>query len=368
MRELQLLLEKYHSLREKTDQLVLATVIHVAGSSYRRAGARMLIDASGNWTGGVSGGCLEGDLLKRAQGVFLSGNKEVVSYDTRDDDPHQIGVGLGCKGLIDILLELIDCNNSDNYFELLAKGNPERKTQIITHTLDNRVISQNLDKLCFEHGSFETTRISEDPGLDKTLKASMVEALQAGQSQLVELSNSSDTFKLFIEILTPKRLIYICGHEYDTIPLMEICRKLNWEIHLVCKPTKINKQQYQLADKIIDNKDPSALSFAEDRHTALITMNHDYATDKAILRQAQNTALPYIGILGPQSRGEKMLKELNITDAALLERLHYPVGLDLGAEEPEEVAISIVSEIIAVQYGRQGGSLKFRQAPIHDRT
>ena len=131
MKEIKAIIEAYHKIDFTKNKAALATVVRVEGSSYRRTGARMLISDSGEWIGGISGGCLEGDALKKAKFAMAQNKSSMVTYDTTDDDPYQIGVGLGCNGIIDVLLAPIDFQNVNNQVLILSDCLQSRKPSVV---------------------------------------------------------------------------------------------------------------------------------------------------------------------------------------------------------------------------------------------
>lgn len=369
MKELEKILDKYYAIKEHTEAVVLATVIHVEGSSYRRPGARMLIESQGNWTSGVSGGCLEGDLLKKSKLVLIDGETRVIRYDTRTDDEDQIGIGLGCQGLIDILLQKVSTAHPNNILEELNTSLGTRKLKVILHhwdkildwTNDFYPLENTNDKDNFELKSPVKEKLSHDI-------RSCTENMESGLFHYSLPDNS--TLKVFIELIVPKTQVFIFGHEYDVIPLLELLRVLSWRSVLLCSPRKLTRQQHELADDILPLDNLDTLHYRTDRHSAAVLMTHDYTTDRSILRHIINTDLDYIGLLGPRDRGERLVQDLQdsgISIDRIGQHLHYPSGLDIGANEPEEIALSICAEILAVQRHRRGGKLIQRSSPIHKR-
>lgn len=368
MKELSNISKRYSQLKASGDNMVLATVVDVEGSSYRRPGARMLIEKQGQWIGGVSGGCLEGDLLKKAMQVFQTSIPRLVRYDTREEESNEIGVGLGCRGLINIWLEYIDPGDADNSIEQIQGILNRDSVQYRLQVLDTDKSKQT--KAWIFGNKEDIMEKLDSEAWPVELCNEILNRIQQGFSGLChDISKTDSDFKVFIEIIEPKPLIYICGYEYDTIPILELCRQLSWRSCLICKASKMSKLQYELADQHIDiNESKEHLKKATDR-TVVLLMTHDYKTDLDYLKACLQSEAFYIGLLGPRSRGERLLAESgneSICDESI-SRIYYPTGLDIGARQPEEIAISIFSEIMAVRSDRSGGPLKGRHAPIYDR-
>lgn len=369
MKEITNILAAYDRLDFTQRKAALATVVHVAGSSYRREGARMLIVDDGNWTGGISGGCLEGDAVRKANIAIFQQKTRVVRYDTTNDDPFQIGVGLGCKGIIDVLLEPIDHTDPLNPLELLRivagqrgnaalgvvteSGSPEVPVGLRVLLTKNELLA-NVPP---QHSHWEL------------LTQAVHEVYQTGKSRHIELSRPDGHFiKFFVEMILPSIHLIALGSNYDLLPLLEIGRTLGWRLTVVGSLRKIGKPVFELATVV---PDLSQLHLPADSQTAAVLMSHDYKTDYNNLLELLPHNLPFIGLLGPRKRTERILDELETAGIQLsptqLESLHGPAGLDIGATTPEAIALSIAAEIQSVFGQRSGGALRERTAPIYDR-
>lgn len=344
--------------------MALATVVHVENSSYRRSGARMLIAADGSWTGGISGGCLEGDTLRKAQHSMLEGKPTIVRYDTRDGDPNQIGVGLGCNGLIDVLITPLQTETDGGPVAMLKRCVATRQAHVLI-TVIRAPNSAVVGKCIFATAA--------DYELPSTIETSAAEALRYAvkqvkftkKSKAVTIDQQSGTLKFFIEYLPPPIALYICGNNYDIRPLAYIADYIGWTLHLVANPLQVEKDVYELAASV---QHPDKELPALDHYSAIVLMAHDLVRDTANLKKALASAAGYIGILGPKKRSDQMLaamKEESI-QTYTADRIFAPVGLDTGATSPEEIAIAIVAEIRAFYSRREGGFLRHRPLPIND--
>jgi xanthine/CO dehydrogenase XdhC/CoxF family maturation factor len=367
MKEIRAILEAYQKA-EENQKMALATVVRVEGSSYRRPGARMLVSENGNWVGGISGGCLEGDALRKAKLAILKDKPSLITYDTTEDDAQQIGVGLGCNGIIDVLIAPLD-DGQPNPIRLLENCMHSRMPQILLTVTQVEGHFATLGMGSMHHYTNEERlreHIQHDLLADRLLEG-ISAALEQERplTQTYELEEGHLTY--FIEYLPPALHLYLFGGNYDVFPMAQLAKDIGHLVTVVANPAKLSRSLFRLADQVL----PKDGDITIDQHTACILMAHDYKTDMNNLQKLLQTDVPYIGMLGPRKRTNKMLSafaERGIQlDDADHERLHSPVGLDIGATSPEEIALSILAEIRAYFAGRQGGFLKERKGTIHER-
>lgn len=284
------------------EKAILATVIDVEGSGYRLPGARMLMLASGKTFGTVSGGCLEADVLERAKKILNSGKSEIFTYDTTGDENSVFSMNMGCRGVVQIMLE----------------------------------------------------SISKDSPVIAKMRAAY------------EDREASDDFE-------PPIAIILYGAGADAVPLVRIASELGWQV-TVCdhRPAFLTAERFPDAQSLIlQDADESPAPIRADNATAGVIMTHNYSRDRDILPALLHSDAFYVGALGPKRRTGQMLEEYaaqgQTFDGAQLERLYAPVGLDIGADTPESIALSIISEIQSVHNQRGGGSLRYREGSIYDR-
>lgn len=365
MKEIRNIIKSYEEVDWSTEKAALATVVSVEESAYRRIGARMFVKNSGDWIGGISGGCLEGDALKRAQIAILKDTPSIVVYDTMDDDAHQIGVGLGCNGRIEVLFVPIDQNDLNNPIEqlktIIAKREPTILFQLINTDNQSKLgyLSESLDAFANEL-NIDSTSLSP-------LKSIVTEKRK---SKVFPVKNQDDAASdVLIEFIRPELKLVLVGDNYDVNAFVGIADELGWEIHVVGLLRKIGKHIYEKSRQVLSYD--QANDIVIDEYTAIVLMSHDYDKDMRMLKQFLSEEPPYMGMLGPKKRMLKMQNDLQKTEADLnLDSLHFfysPVGLDIGAESPEEIALSITAEILTVFRKRSGSHLKFREGTIHER-
>jgi xanthine dehydrogenase accessory factor len=372
MKEIKAIINAYEHIDPNKTKAAIATVVRVEGSSYRRTGARMLVMDDGVWVGGISGGCLEGDALKRARLAMAKAQPSLVTYDTTEDDQHQIGVGLGCNGVIDVLLSPLDIGNPNNPVEILKSCMAERRQTHILLTIIG--LEEEYNGLRAGNMLRYTGKESLDVFGNTALQAQIAHTIEVyaekGRSRpkTFELADGR-TLEIFIEILPPEIHLVLMGHQYDVLPLARLVKEVGWRTTVVANPQKVMQKLFSVTDELLAPADFENILM--DKHTAIILMSHDFKTDKYNLPKVLKTGAAYIGMLGPKVRSEKIVNELSdegilISDADK-NRIHAPVGLDIGAVSPEEIALSILAEIRAVFSERDGAALRLRIAPIHER-
>ena len=351
-------------------QTALATVVLVEGSAYRRAGARMLITEDGELTGAISGGCLEGDALRKARLVMMQQEPMLVTYDTMDDDDAKLGVGLGCNGIIHILIEPIT-DELNGPISLLKMATTDRNNAVLVtlFSLENRKAVQPGTCLCLINGAFAENRLGKYIHR-ATLIADAREALTNRQSEITVYADEVN-YTAFIELVKPQIALVIVGAGNDAIPLTQLAAVLGWDIIVIDgRPNYALPERFPLARKIVVAKPDQVLShIAIDENTAFVLMTHNYLYELALLKELIPLNPAYLGILGPKKKLVRILDELADhgvkVDEEQMSRIFGPVGLDIGSEAAEEIALSVVAEIKAVLSSRKGYSLKYKPVSIH---
>ena len=364
MKELRDIIKAYDEAVLLGKRTLLATVVQVIGSSYRRPGARMLVTEDGVITGAISGGCLEGDALRRAKHAMNLQQNKLVVYDTLHETEHNIGIQLGCNGIVYILFEPINPEAAENPIQLIKKvANSREEAVLVTRFSKDKNALQtgtNLAVLATERQSF--THIDNVTELDETFlnKKSVV--------------NSNGNQSILFQLIEPSIQLLIAGAGNDVQPLTEMTDLLGWKTIVADgRPAYATQQRFPKAGLVCLTKPSGILSATElDEYSAVVIMTHNFNYDLQVLEQLLESDCRWIGILGPARKLQRMLdalsdKGLEINED-LLNKLHGPVGLDIGAETPEEIALSIVAEIKAVFSKRSGTSLKNRSSSIHERT
>ena len=307
--------------KKDTCQWLLATIIETKGSAYRKSGARMLINSLGQSFGLLSGGCLEADLIRQAQKCWLSGTSLIVTYDMQDESDISWQLGIGCGGLVNVLLQPIDETN--NYLDLLR----------LREKLLNR-------QPCYYRQSLN----------DNALQKINVEGNNSINHVLTEqqLNEESSVTPVnsFIKKIMPRPAIAIMGAGSDALPLVNMANSLGW--HVSVFDTRVNYGRasiFKNADQIIKQPYDTLSSCPHlQQANVIIVMNHNVNLDAMALSASKDSNALYVGLLGPEHRTQKVFKELGIQQQQFAKPLFNPVGLDLGGELPESIALSILAQ------------------------
>ncbi|MEJ2161904.1 MAG: XdhC family protein [Robiginitalea sp.] len=368
MKEIKSIIKLYNALAGTDEKCAIAQVVRVEESSYRREGARMIVYESGVFEGGISGGCLEGDALQRSQVAILKQQPSIVTYDTSREK--EIGVGLGCNGIIDVLISPI--SEESPMMAMLQKCVSERGEHIIATvtalkgTLDSIALGQSY----YWDAERSTIAHCPDEGLRDFIQDKISDVQKAKKSKTFTYASQETEARIFIELIPPQFHLAIYGDNYDVYPLLDMARVMDWEVSLVGNIQKLKKEKLQSVANLYP-KDLEARPEIDSR-TAVLLMAHDYKTDIANLKALLGSKAPYIACLGPRKRFEKMLGELNSEGSEFSQeehqRIYAPCGLEIGANTPEEIATSIFAEILSVFSGKSGGMLRKKSGPIHDRN
>ncbi len=385
MREIDQIVADYQAYKNKNVKSCLATLVHLQGSSYRRPGARMLISEQGRLTGAISGGCLEGDAMRKALNAMNKSHPTLVTYDSMDDDDATLGIGLGCTGIIKILIEPIDYFNENNAVEILKHSTDIRQEAVVVSlfNLDNANQFFSGTKFCFypqtsmEVSQFVTLQDDKNYAefekvLDKTdLYNKSKEVFNRKTSAWESCAIENIEYKIFYEFIPPMPKLYIVGGGNDVKPLVNMANILSWQSTVIDgRPGYASEERFESACSVLVAKPENILEQIEiDDHTIFLLMTHNYVYDKALLSLLIKSPILYVAMLGPKKKLERMMAEYEdegITfSAEEIAKIHSPAGLDLGAETPEEIAISILAEVQAFLRKRNGMALREKVGGIH---
>ncbi|HUI10788.1 MAG TPA: XdhC family protein [Bacteroidota bacterium] len=359
------LIDLYASIRGSGGSAVLATVVRTSGSTYRRSGARMLVASDGRSAGLISGGCLESDLRERSADVLAEGKPLLVTYDATAPGDILWGLGLGCPGIAQVLLERVAGEFASPALEFLTRIRKSRKAGAIA-TVYASGSGGALGSLSFlEEG--EEASSPADP-LGGRLAEACTAALGEERSSHLQVPLPGGRAEAFIEYVPPQIALTVFGAGPDAAPLVHLAGEMGWHVTLVDPRTAyLRRELFPSADELVLEHPGERTLPPSD---AFVVMTHNYENDvaaiRAIFRAGGNA---YIGLLGPRTKAamlmEKLALEGVVPAAGDTARLHAPVGLDIGAETPDEIALAIVAEIQAAIRDRPGTPLRARQGPIH---
>ncbi|MEO5903649.1 MAG: XdhC family protein [Gemmatimonadaceae bacterium] len=355
------------------DSVVLATVVRVTGSSYGGVGARMVVRIDGSTVGIVSGGCLETDLAEQARKVHETRNARVVTYDTRADDDAAWGLGLGCNGLIDVLLEPLTSTQARAVAALLSRALHKDSRSVLATVIGIGEFGNGSPGVgahaLLTSDAVKTIGDWGDGSILDRAKASTDDALAAGRRGLI---TEVESVQVAFEVVTPAVPLVICGSGPDAVPLVRFATQLGWDVTVVDHRPVAHAPVDRFPEaKVVECADSSKLkeSVALTPHTASVVMSHHYARDLEYVRSLLESGVAYIGILGPQARTERMFAEIaamNANSAPSRNSVFGPIGLDLGGDGPDAIALSVIAEVSAVTSGRGSGHLRDRNAPLHE--
>jgi hypothetical protein len=372
MKELQDIVNAYDSAKKAGQACVLATVVHLEGSSYRGPGARMLVLEDGLMIGAISGGCLEGDALKKALLTFTEKKSRLITYDTSHEDDASVGVQLGCEGVIQVLFEFIQMSDAFNPIELLRMAIAKRQEAVLVtlfNLKDKRAIQIGTCLLAKPDGVI--TSSIDDNDLKLAIHPTITEIFTQKKSYFKDFSLQGILTNAFIEFIVPPISIVIVGAGNDAIPMMQIASILGWEVKIVDgRNTHAKADRFISACQVLVSKPAAVLEQIKiDSRTCFVLMTHNYNYDLQMMQALIETEIKYIGLLGPKKKLVKILSDLKlkgieITDEKLA-KIYGPTGLDIGASSPEEIATSIIAEIQAVFNNKEGTMLKWKKDQIH---
>jgi len=342
------------------EPLTLVTVVAVEGSTYRRPGARMLVLPTGR-IGSISGGCLEDEVCRKAWWLAENG-PVVMTYDTGlDEEPGAAGYSLGCRGRVSVVIERINGAAIPGSLNFIQECQGAGKFAAVATAIESGGDTRVGDWLVLATESDSPSGVMK---VGASIVPETMAALSEGRSRHV----SCDGIGVFIEVIPPPVHLLICGAGHDAEPMVQLAKRMGWRVTVVSRRPNA-KARLTEADGVVPSID-AAVEGNQSRRAAAIVMSHNYAMDLESLGTLVRSAVPYIGVLGPRQRTETMLADLESegqqTSEEAMARIHAPVGLDIGAETPEQVALAMIAEIQAFFALRPGGSLRDRIGPIHE--
>jgi xanthine/CO dehydrogenase XdhC/CoxF family maturation factor len=369
MRELVRIIDGYERAKVEGKAMALATVVQVDGSAYRRPGARMLVTEDGQLTGAISGGCLEGDALRKAQTVIFQQKPMLVTYDTTDEDDQKFGVGLGCNGIIHLLIEPIALDREDHPIELIKEALKRREMALLATIFSLKAAkSEQIGTVYLRQGNQELGSFQKVPADFRAAIAQEVAGFEQHTNR-IQCYAELDSLSVFFELIPPPVRILLFGAGNDALPVAQLAEILGYELHLIDgRKALANHTRFPNASKIIQGPADEVVEQLEtDLHSVALLMTHNFDYELRVLEELNTRMLPYIGILGPKRKTDKLIHRLEEKGIQVnREAIYAPIGLDLGAETSEEIALSIFAEIAAILRKKPAGSLRDKQGPIHE--
>ncbi len=385
MKEIPQLLETWRGLQAAGEDAVLATVVKVEGSSYRNPGARMLIDANGGSVGTISGGCLESHVVKRAWWLTAREPAVVCRYDTSADEDAQWAFGLGCNGVVHVLLERLSAARGAPQLEALALARATMRAAatavvIATSGCGVRVGERLLlgpdggraGALGAGGEGSEGGEAGEVGAFAARVAQDLAAVLREGCGACRRYAVGAGWAEVFLELLPPPLRLVVFGAGHDAVPVVRFAKALGWHVTVADgRAHYARRERFPEADAVlVSEADDPLRGCGVSADAAVVLMTHSLEQDRVLLGRLLRAPPRYLGQLGPRARTERLLAALAEAEPALRKRaelVHAPIGLDIGAENPEEIALAIVGEIRAAFAGRSGAMLRHHAGPIHAR-
>jgi xanthine/CO dehydrogenase XdhC/CoxF family maturation factor len=351
------ILGRVRRLAEVGQRAALATVTHIRGSAYRRAGAKLLVAESGETAGGVSGGCLESDVRETGLAVLRDGVPRRLHYDTGDDENKVWGLGLGCSGSVDIFVQPAGLASGGDVvaraLEML-----EGDAAFSVSTIIRGEGREGGAAVCGSGGILASS--TGDAGLDRELARHAAPHLAARESALHEVAG----FGVFTEVLLPPPHVILFGAGDDAMPLCAYASDAGFRVCVVDhRQAFLSLERFPGASRLIHRRSEHGLEeLPISPRTYAVVMTHSLSHDREWARRLLATDVPYIGVLGPRARTAEILQKIGAEGSG---RVYGPVGLDVGAEGQEQIAVSILAELLAVHASREPSHLREKEGAIH---
>lgn len=373
MKELQEIIAAFEQVKQCGEMAAIATLVNVKGSTYRRPGARMLITQSGRQVGTISGGCLESDVFERAQQVMSSGEPMVVTYDSTSVEDAIWGLGLGCNGVVQVLIQRL-VKTQPSHLEFITECLRHQQPGVLATVFSvNGQVRAKVGAHLMLYPDKTVAGDIEETTLTQAIITDAQAALRDRCSSIKVYQLSAGSADVFIEVIQLPTSLIIFGAGHDAIPVVRFAKALGWLVTVVdSRSISATPERFLMADKVVLTRPELAQKhIVIDPRTVAVVMTHTYLHDLELLKLLLPSPVRYLGVLGPKSRTQRLLQELFTESVALteeqLQRLYGPVGLDIGADTPEAIALSIVAEIQAVLANRSAGFLRDRQGAIYSR-
>ncbi|WP_134687270.1 XdhC family protein [Brevibacillus migulae] len=366
MQELREIVEAIQASQAVGKRSALATVVSVVGSAYRREGAKMWIDETGCTIGTISGGCLEADVAETALQVMETGKPMIKPYVM--DEDLVWGLGLGCPGTVEIAIEPIPLQQEEDpalfqWLTAIGEGRPAVLATLLDDHMNKEMSPQR--RMFIPENGLPIGNVGDRAwnrfALERGREMFARQRAKAG-NYAVERPDGSAA-RLFLDVYMPPIELMIFGAGHDALPLARMGSQLGMSVTVVDpRPAYNTEERFPGANRLLLDPCLAADEIPIHARTYIVIMNHHLERDRAALAHALSSSSSYIGMLGPRRRCERLLRSLETTghvwEAERLAHLHNPVGLDIGAETAEEIAFSIITEVLAIRNGHKGGLLR----------
>jgi len=362
--------EQTRAALEAGEPGVLATIVEVRGNAYRRPGAKMLIFEDGGGIGAVTAGCLEDEILELAADVREDGSPRVERFDLMGDDDVW-GLGVGCNGVIDVLLEPLDASY-EPAIEAFERG---EDVAVLTVLESDPPDVDSGDRFYLESDDEQNSLDGDEPErrLVEELREPALKLAASGKSDTVELEIDGASVSVFVDGQSSPADLVVVGTGHDVSPLVDAAKHADFRVTVTgFRGGMATEERFPRADSVVSTSPARITEDVEfDRNTYVVVMTHNFVDDRLALGELVETPVPYIGLMGPTDRFERMLDRFETEDDPIddsqIERIYTPIGLDLGGGSPYQIAYSIVAELLAVRNDRTPQHLRDRKGTIHER-
>lgn len=364
------IVEAAERLRRHGEPYLVATVVCVNGAAYRHPGARMILTRFRWVAGSVSGGCLEGDISEKGWLRTRDGNPVLVTYDATtsidNDDDIRSAFGLGCDGTVEVLLERAGVSGRIDALEFASRClKADRRGAIATvfQSTDPEIrVGARLALAAGGELEQDADRIADH--VRDAITSDLEGVIERGHTANRRYETEHGTLDVLIECVLPAPRLFLCGTGHDAVPVASLARTMGWDVIVCASDAKYStRERFSMANEVLvgSPQEITARIAESDRAVALV-MNHNSDRDRESLRALLDTKLRYIGVIGPRTRTQRLLREIGCDDED--GRVVGPAGLSIGAETPQELALAIVSEMQAVLAGTRLADIRHRVAPM----
>jgi xanthine dehydrogenase accessory factor len=347
------ILDAFEAWKSDGQPLVMVTVYATEGSTYSKTGHRILIAANGDYQGLVSGGCLEGDIAEHARAVLDKGAALAVTYDLRDEADEIWGMGIGCNGVIKVLLQRLTPDSGYEPFQTIARCHRDQYAAISATIVTSENPDLSAGATLIDWGNEYS--VSEIPDtLRDTIRKQCARRIASSVPELVEHDLSEGSCLVLYSPIIPIPRLLVLGAGPDAVPLVSMAIELGWQVTIADHRAAYLEEPAFKTAYAIAGIDPMQLDRTLDLNefSAVVVMSHHLETDRCYLNQLARSKIPYIGVLGPEARRDRLVSELDLDAPDFAARLKGPVGLEIGADSPESIALSILAEIHQVITGQ----------------
>ncbi|MDQ3337716.1 MAG: XdhC family protein [Myxococcota bacterium] len=363
------IVEAAERLRRHGEPYLVATVVNVNGAAYRLPGARMLLTRFRWVAGSVSGGCLEGDISEKGWLRTKDGNPVLVTYDATSsvdsDDDIRSAFGLGCDGTVEVLLERAGTAGRIDALEFVSRclrAHKRGAVSTVFHSTDPAIrVGQRL--AITAGGELEEEADKIDGPLRAAIDADMRGVIELGRAANRTYETSGGKVEVLIEAVLPPPRLFLCGTGHDAVPVATLARSMGWDVIVCASEAKYStRERFSMANEVLVCAPLDVIArISESDRAVAVVMNHNSDRDRESLQMLLGTKLRYVGVIGPRSRTQRLLRELGLDDED--PRVVGPAGVQIGAESPQELALAIISEIQAVLSGTPMADIRQRIAP-----